>query len=565
MLRPTLLLINVLVIAICGLVYELVAGALASYVLGDSVTQFSTCIGVYLFAMGIGAWLSGFVTTNPSRVFVEVELAVALIGGFSAPLLFAAFSSGAFFRPLLYGLVLVIGTLVGLELPLLMRILKESLPFKDLVSRVLTFDYVGALVASLAFPLFLVPQLGLIRTSLVFGLANGLVGLWGTWLLADEIRGATPFLRVRSVVVLVVLAVGLIRAESFTRWSEDSIYERPILAAVTSPYQRIVVTGDEEGFQLFLGGHLQFSSVDEYRYHEALVHPAISAFAERGREPRRALVLGGGDGLAIRELLRSSALETITLVDLDPEVTRLASEFPPLVDLNRGALSDPRVTVVNDDAMIWLEFKHEPYDVVVIDFPDPNSYSLGKLYTTAFFRRLKTHLHPESMVSIQATSPIFTRRSYWCIVRTMEAVGLQVHPYHAAVPSFGIWGFALASPEAFEPPGQLSVAGLRFLDAATMQGMFAIPRDLGPLEVEIQRLDNQILVQYHDAPRVEKEASTTAETSSSEASDALDLGARPEQYPGVLLRDTVDSPPLLPNDSRAQLRQSERRLAETRS
>src|SRR5215213_3454103 len=170
--RTPILFLNVLIIATCGLVYELLAGTLASYVLGDSVTQFSLIIGIYLSAMGAGAWLSRFIDTALARRFIEVELGVALLGGVSAPLLFLSFSRLSYFQVVLYGVVFAIGMLVGLELPLLMRILKDNLDFKDLVSRVLTFDYIGALVASLMFPIFLVPKLGLVRTSLVFGLLN---------------------------------------------------------------------------------------------------------------------------------------------------------------------------------------------------------------------------------------------------------------------------------------------------------------------------------------------------------------------------------------------------------
>ena len=170
--RTPVLFLNVLIIATCGLVYELLAGTLASYVLGDSVTQFSLIIGIYLFALGVGAWLSRFIDTGLARKFIEVELGVALLGGLSAPLLFLSFGRFSYFPVVLYGLVFGIGVLVGLELPLLMRILKDVLDFKELVSRVLTFDYVGALVASLLFPLFLVPKLGLVRTSLIFGLLN---------------------------------------------------------------------------------------------------------------------------------------------------------------------------------------------------------------------------------------------------------------------------------------------------------------------------------------------------------------------------------------------------------
>src|SRR5687768_14368561 len=316
--RTPILFLNVLVVAACGLVYELLAGTVASYVLGYSVTQFSLIIGLYLSALGAGAWLSRFVERDLAVRFVDVELCVALIGGLSAPLLFLGFARLEWFRLFLYLVVFVIGTLVGLELPILMRILKEQLEFKDLVARVLTFDYIGSLVAAVLFPMFLMPRLGVVRTSIVFGLLNAAVGLYGTWLLRPLLRGV-GVLRIRAAIVVVILAVALWRADALTTLSEDELYADDIVYTASSPYQRILVTQNAAGFQLFLNGNLQFSSADEYRYHEALVHPAMAFQA-----PRRVLILGGGDGLALREVLKYPTVEAVTLVDLDPKMTALS-------------------------------------------------------------------------------------------------------------------------------------------------------------------------------------------------------------------------------------------------
>ncbi|MFO0867967.1 MAG: polyamine aminopropyltransferase [Pirellulales bacterium] len=497
-----LLYLNVLVVATCGLVYELLAGTLASYVLGDSVTQFSLVIGVYLSALGVGAWLSRFVVDQLARCFLEVELGVALLGGCSAPLLFWGFGHSESFQLLLFGMVLAIGILVGLELPLLMRILQSHLDFKDLVSRVLAFDYLGALFASVAFPLLLVPRLGLVRTSLTFGLLNALVGLWGTWLLAPVLRPPLLGLRLRGIATICLLAVGWWQADHLTRLSEESLFAHPIVYAATSPYQRIVVTRGAAGFQLYLNGNLQFHSADEYRYHEALVHPALASAANRGR----ILVLGGGDGLAVREILRYPEVEAVTLVDIDPAMTELGRHFLPLAELNRGALDDPRVRLVHADAYVWLENGEpaphdQPYDVVIIDFPDPNNFALGKLYTTGFYRRLLRRVAPQGVVAIQCTSPLIARTSYWCIVRTMEAAGFHVAPYQATVPSFGVWGFALARVAAPAESVRLSpeIAGqLRYLNDEVLRELFVLPPDIGPVPADINRLDNQALVRYYE-------------------------------------------------------------------
>jgi len=497
-----LLYLNVLVIATCGLIYELLAGTLASYVLGDSVTQFSLVIGVYLFALGAGAWLSRFVEEGLGRAFIEVEYAVALLGGFSAPLLFLSFAYLDGFRAFLFAIVFLIGTLVGLELPLLMRILKEHLEFDELVSRVLTFDYIGALVASVMFPMLLVPRLGLVRTSLVFGLLNALVGLWGTHLLRPILpsRGLSG-MRFRGMVVIVVLVIGLIKADRLTTVAEEGVFDHPIVHAQTTPYQRIVVTQSPNGFQLWLNGHLQFNSIDEYRYHEALVHPA---FAVRP-EAKRVLILGGGDGLALREVLRYPTVETVTLVDLDPAMTSLHEHFPPLESLSNKSFSDPRVTVVNDDAYVWTGQRSpqdEPFDLVLIDFPDPNSFSVGKLYTSRFYRMLRERVADDAIVSIQCTSPLIAPQSYWCILKTMESAGFRVRPFQATVPSFGVWGFALASPRDVPKPQHLAAAILgqmRFLNDDGLRSLFELSADLQPRDVEINRLDSQALVRYYEA------------------------------------------------------------------
>jgi spermidine synthase len=492
--NPAILFLNVVVIATCGLIYELLAGTLASYVLGDSVTQFSLVIGIYLSALGVGAWLSSFLTEALARRFIEIELAVALLGGISAPILFLAFARLSFFSVVLFTLVFVIGTLVGLEIPLLMRLLENRLEFKQIVARVLTFDYLGSLAASILFPLFLVPRVGLVRTSLLFGILNAVVGLWSTWLLRPLIDGSPLWLRVRAVLLIALLAVGFWKANALTSIAEEGLFADDIIYAKTSHYQRIIVTRGKTGFQLFLNGNLQFASADEYRYHEALVHPA---FAVAG-VPRRALVLGGGDGLALREILKYPSIEAVTLVDLDPDMTELSTRFPPLADLNAGAFADPRVAVVNQDAMVWLREPGDPFDVVIIDFPDPNTFALGKLYTTRFYSLLKTRMTPEATVAIQCTSPLFARTSYWCIVRTLEAAGFAVRPYQATVPSFGVWGFALARTSPFEPPSRV-IDGLKYLNAATLGAMFEFSADMQPVEVEVNRLDNQALVRYYEA------------------------------------------------------------------
>ncbi len=497
------LFLSALLIATCGLVYELVAGALASYLLGDSVTQFSLVIGVYLSALGVGAWLSRFIDRSLITRFVEIELAVAIVGGFEAPLLFAAFVNGDFFRPVLFGMVLLVGTLVGLELPLLLRILESQTSLKELVARVLFLDYIGALLASLAFPLLAVPRLGLFKTSLVFGLVNAGVALWTTFLF-DAPRAVRLRLRLMAVGTIALLLGAIGFSGQVEQHLETRLFADPVVMSVASPYQRVVVTHYDTDTRLFLNGALQFSSTDEYRYHEALVHPPMAAKGS----PETVLVLGGGDGLAVREVLRWDSVKRVTLVDLDPMVTELFSTREELLRLNGGSLLDQRVEVVNADAFTWLRDTPaassegggavSAYDVVIIDFPDPSSYSVGKLYTNHFYRLLNRRMADDGVLSIQATSPLFSPDAYWCIVRTLEHEGFATRPYHAYVPAFGEWGFALAGKDLQEGFTTLP-DGLRFLTRDTMGTLFHFPEDMARREGPINRLDNQVIVRLYES------------------------------------------------------------------
>jgi len=487
-----LLFITVLLISACGLIYELVAGTLASYLLGDSVLQFSTIIGCYLFAMGIGSALSRYIDRGLAYRFVWIELLLGVVGGFSSALLFLAFAYSQGFQLLMYAIVIVIGVLVGLEIPLLMRIIRDRYHFRDVVAHVLTFDYLGALGASLLFPILLVPHLGLVRSAMLFGIVNAAVALWGTFLFANQLARTTA-LRIACAVVLVGLGVGLAEAKHITTAAEDNIYADEIIFARDTHYQHIVLTRFKDDIRLFLNSHLQFSSRDEYRYHEALIHPGLSAIPA----PRRVLVLGGGDGLAVREILKYPQVESITLVDLDPEMTRLFSTNPMLTGLNQKSFLSSKIRIINADAFPWVDSNADSFDFIVIDFPDPTNYSLGKLYTTAFYKAVARHLSEQGLMVVQSTSPMFARDSYWCIAETIKQAGMLTYPYHVYVPSFGEWGFVLASHHEYKFPTAVP-AGLRFIDIKNLPSLFQFPPDMAPLTMAPNRLNDQVLIHLYD-------------------------------------------------------------------
>ncbi|UEG54852.1 polyamine aminopropyltransferase [Mucilaginibacter daejeonensis] len=490
---PVLLLISVFIIATCGLIYELIAGTLASYLLGDSVTQFSTIIGVYLFSMGIGSWLSKYFEKNLLSWFIQIEILVGLVGGTSSTILFMVFESVSSFRLVLYGLVSITGILVGLEIPLLMRILKDRYEFKDLVSKVFTFDYIGALIASLVFPLILIPYLGLVRTAYLFGILNVGVALLVCFGFAPEIN-AVRYLKSASIISLIALLTGFVLANVITSFSESLTYADTIIYSKSTPYQRIILTKRGRDLRLFLNGNLQFSSIDEYRYHEALIHPVLQALPQA----QNILVMGGGDGLAVREILKYPQVKSVTLVDLDKGMTELFQSNEMLIKLNQRSLLSPKVKVISADAFAWARMQHTNYDAIIIDFPDPSNYSVGKLYTNKFYSIIKRLLSPNGIMVIQSTSPYVAPKSFWTVEKTLQSVGLHTVPYHNYVPSFGEWGYIMAmyKPSYHVPDKYLP--GLRFMSKGTLEQMLYFPRDMARLPASVNRLNNQILVKYFE-------------------------------------------------------------------
>ncbi|MBL0329036.1 MAG: polyamine aminopropyltransferase [Bacteroidetes bacterium] len=487
-----LLLVSVFVIATCGLIYELIAGTLASYLLGDSVTQFSIIIGIYLFSMGIGSYLSKFIKTNLLSWFIQIEILVGVIGGISSTILFIAFEHASGFHVILYSLIVMTGTLVGIEIPLLMRILKDEFDFSELVSKVFTFDYIGALFASILFPLFMVPYLGLLKTSFLFGILNVAVAI----ILCFTFETAVAylrFLRTQAILAALFLVVGFVFAEQIQSYTESLTYNENIIFSKSSPYQRIVLTSNKGVTKLYLNNNLQFSSADEYRYHEALVHPGLSRIAE----PKHVLILGGGDGLAVREVLKYPNVQDITLVDLDSSVTAIFKSSELLRTLNNDALMSKKLSVINTDAFRWLKENTTRFDFIIIDFPDPSNFSVGKLYTTSFYKEIKNALAPQGAFVVQSTSPYVARKSFWCVNNTIQSVGFKTLPYHLYVPSFGEWGYVMGFNDLATRPYFLPDS-LKYYDEFRFTEMTTFPKDMAYEPTDVNKLNNQILIHYFE-------------------------------------------------------------------
>ncbi|MCX7606085.1 MAG: polyamine aminopropyltransferase [Bacteroidia bacterium] len=492
--KPFFLLVSIFFIATCGIFYELLLSALSSYLVGDTVLHFSLVIGFFLSAMGLGAFLSRQIQRRLLQSFVMIELVIAGVGGWSGVALFGGYLFFSNLLPLLLGLVVLLGTLIGMELPLLLRIFESFGPLRLTVSAVLTADYIGALFASLLFPLFFLPEMGFIQSSFFFGGVNALVALVNLYLFASEI--AVVWLKPVAWGVTCMLLVMIPFSSAFTGQFDKMLYEDEIIFSRQSSYQRIVLTRHKERVNLYLNGNLQFSSVDEYRYHEVLVHPAMGLLLNR----QKVLIGGGGDGLALREILKYPEVERVVLVELDSAVVTLARDNPVMRQLNRAAFLDPRVEVVIQDAKRYIRESSELFNLIVLDFPDPSTVELAQLFTKTLYMQLRYLLAHDGLLVVQATSPYYTPRAFWCIEETLREAGYYTLPLHVYVPSFGEWGFIVASPYTRQSWKRLrkEMVQTKFYRPDRIYSLSDFPGDLLPSEkVEANTLETLQLLHYY--------------------------------------------------------------------
>jgi len=476
--------LSMLIMGGCGIIYEYTLGLLGNYMMGSSHEQIFVVIGIMMFAMGLGAGAQRRLEGDLLDKFLIIETMLGFLGGISALAIYASFAWTASYHTVLYGFAIFIGVLIGLEIPILIRINTDySRSLRVNLSEILCMDYIGALLGALLFTYFLLTRLSLGRIGLVLGLANtflAVVGLIYFW----------PLVRRRRVIAaaclasLAVLTYGFARADDWMIRMEQRCYADPIIHIETSRYQHLVLTRRGDVLKFFINGHLQFSSSDESIYHDMLVHVPMAVAKSR----QRVLILGGGDGLALREVLHYPDVEEVTLVDIDPAVIGLASEHPELIRLNQAALHDARVRVLEPggvtakgritvsaktklaaqllddreyplaevsvyfiDADLFVQKISGTYDVAILDFPDPGIVELAKLFSVGFYRSLANRLAPDGVLSVQSTSPYHAKNAFLCIGRTLEAAGYRSMPYRQNVPSFGEWGWYLAWREGRTP------------------------------------------------------------------------------------------------------------------
>lgn len=423
-----------------GIVAEYILATLATYFLGNSVIQWTLVISLMLFFMGVGSRVTQLLTRHIFTYFVLIELALSVIVSFSALVTYSVAAVSSYTGVFIYGLAILTGAMIGMELPLAVRLNEQYEELRFNVSSILEKDYYGSLIGGLFFAFVGLPYLGLTYTPFVLGLINLLVAIS---LLLRFPAVLTPkrktALRIAAGGAFLIIAAGLLNARQIILFGEQQKYLDKVVYSEQTAYQKIVLTQWKDDHWLYLDGNLQFSSYDEPLYHEVLVHPAVQLCPI----PNEVLILGGGDGCAARELLKYENARNITLVDLDPAMTRLAREHPVLKDINQNALDDPRVTVVNEDGFHWLENTRQFFDLIIVDLPDPRSVELSRLYSQEFYRLCRQQLRPGGVLITQAGSPYFAPRSFECIFKTVQSASFSTVRLHNQIITMGQWGWVL--------------------------------------------------------------------------------------------------------------------------
>lgn len=458
-----------------GIVAEFTLSTLASYILGNTTLQWTLIMSMMLFTMGLGSRISRYLTDNLLDTFITIEFILSTL---CATCAIAAYFGTAWLgesTAVIYGYAGTIGLLIGMEIPIVARMNDAYEGLRTNIASVMEKDYYGALLGGLLFAFFALPKLGLTYTPIALGAVNFIVASVLYW----RFRSLTHH-RTRLHLAFWTVGIAIVALAVFARpiilFGEQSRYRDRIVFSAQTPYQKLVITEWDQHHWLFINGNIQFSTYDEERYHEPLVHPALGITAS----PERILILGGGDGLALREVLKYDTVRQVTLVDLDPEMTRLGQTHPILLEANDGAFLDDRLTLVHEDAGTFVQRTRETYHVIIIDLPDPKGPDLARLYARDFYRDCRRILTPDGTLVTQASSPLHANKAFLCILKTIESAGYITVPYQTAIPTMGTWGWVLAQKADTIGPldlkhrlEQLRFDDLdtRFLNQEAMSGM----------------------------------------------------------------------------------------------
>ncbi len=487
-----------------GIVAEYVLATMATYFLGNSVVQWTMILSVMLFSMGLGSRFSKYFSDYLLERFLLAELALSMLVGFSAIAVYtiAGFSTYSGFA--IYFLSILIGLLIGLEIPLVTRINSEYEDLKVNISSVMENDYYGSLLGGVFFAFWGLPVLGLTHTPFVLGGINFLVALFLYFQLRNLVKPIyRTWLNVLSGIVGVCLIAGAIYASPIILFGEQARYKDKVIFQEQSQYQKVVVTQWEDEYWLYINNNQQFSTLDEWLYHEPMVHPVMNL----GTSPREILIVGGGDGAIARELLKYPNVQSIELVDLDPVITNLGKEHPIFVEMNDNALSHPKVEIFNDDAFTFIEGRKKFYDLILVDLPDPKTVELSRLYSKEFYFMCHRHLRERGMLITQSGSPYYATKAFKCVGKTLEAAGFNTLPLHNQVVTMGEWGWQVASKhlsaeEMKNRMLQMDFEGIetRWINQEAMSLITSFGKDLVEVneeEIEVNTVHNPVLRAYY--------------------------------------------------------------------
>lgn len=502
--KSNILRIAIFATGLSGVVAEYILSTLATYFLGDSVMQWTMIMSVMLFSMGLGSRISKGIKVHLLEKFIFIEFTLSLLVAFSSLIVYTVAAWSAYTGIVIYGMSILIGLMIGMEIPIVVRLNEEFQALRTNISSVLENDYYGSLAGGVFFAFVGLPYLGLSYTPIVLGFVNFAVavGLFLVLWQKLEVRLKTRIVSFASVVGVVLIAAFFI-AQPIIQFGEQKKYKDKIVYSEQSKYQKIVITQWKDNFWLFINGNQQLSSFDEEMYHEPLVHPALSL----AKKPYNILVLGGGDGCAVREILKYPDVKRITLVDLDPAMTNLGKNHPILTEMNGNAFSDSKVEVINTDGYNYIENTDEMFDVILIDLPDPKTIELGRLYSYEFYSKCYRHLRKYGVIVTQAGSPYFAPKAFACIDKTLQKAGFSTVPLHNQVITLGEWGWVLGAKNISKDNLKKELINLQFSSTETkwinneaMSLITSFGKDYFKTDsaaIEVNEIHNPVLYKYY--------------------------------------------------------------------
>ncbi len=545
LLDDTLLILTMAVLAGCGLIYEYLLSHYAGRVLGVMESTIYTMIGLMIVSMGLGAFAARNVRCAFNG-FVWLELMIALLGSCSILIiggliaitqifpqliadmlslppdmkpqggLFQQLSWIAFNSPYFFGVIL--GFFIGMEIPLIARI-REHIHQQHLANNLGTIygaDYVGAGIGAAIWVIFLL-SIDISKAAALTASLNLIAGAFFILRYWQHLNWRKTFVSLHCMLAVVIVLM-FSYGNHWLNQMNSLLYLDKVVHTDKTRYQQLTFTERHMGLEqdniinFYLNGRLQFSSIDENIYHDYLVAPVMAASARQ----ENILIIGGGDGLALRDVLKYNP-KSVTLIDLDSELIDIFKDPTSLVNprlarqilqLNQQSLQDERVKIYRADAFIAINEllkNKQSFDAIIVDLPDPSHPDLNKLYSVNFYARLNLLLAGDGLIAIQSTSPYHAKDSFIAIGNTLEAANFNhVEQYHDNVPSFGEWGWTIASKTGASPLARLNKltelpVAHQWLNLSILKSAFIFPNNFyqNKAEIGINILGSHTIYQLH--------------------------------------------------------------------